>query len=598
MNTLKNLYRILSPRERRQVLLLLPLLCLSALVEVVGVASIMPFLSIVGDSGAVERSELLSRAYQAGGFSDTRSFLIALGVAMFCVIMASNALTALTTWAVLRFSWMRNHTIAVRLLKGYLAKPYLFFLERHSADLGKNLVAEVQQVIRGAMVPAMQAAAKGLGALAVLALLFSIDPVLATLTFLVLGGAYGVLFVSIRKRQRRMGQSRLAANKDRFEALAEAFGGIKEIKLLGRERDIVRRFARPSATFASATAKNAVVRQVPRYALEALAFGGILLMVLYLLGSGQDFQGILPILGLYAFAGYRLMPSVQAVFNGVVSIRFSSAALEHLLEDLPALGAELPDPQRASRLELAESIRLRDVTFRYPTAREPLFQELDLEIPANTFVAFVGETGSGKSTVADLILGLLRPDRGVIEVDGRPLDDGTLPRWQANLGYVPQSIFLANDTVARNIAFGLPAAAVDRAAVERAARAACIDSFIREELPEGYDTVIGERGVRISGGQRQRIGIARALYHDPQVIVFDEATSSLDTITETIVLQAVAELAETRTVLMIAHRLSTVRTCDRIFLLSEGRVVDTGSYQDLLSSSRQFRELAVSFGGP
>lgn len=598
MTTLRNLFRILSPRERRQVMMLVPLLGLVALVEVVGIASIMPFLAIVADPTAVETNETLAWLYRAGGFTETRGFLIALGVLMFCFIVGSNALSAFSSWTVLRFSWMRNHTIALRLLRGYLAKPYLFFLERHSSDLAKNLVAEVSQVVAGTLVPAMQTTAKAMAALAVLALLFYIDPVLALLTGVVLGGAYGFIFIAIRRRQRRMGKERLTANKNRYEILAEAFGGIKELKLLGREGEVVRRFRRPSFEFASTTARNSVVALIPKYTLEAIAFGGIVLMVLYLLGTGQPFQAILPILGLYSFAGYRLMPALQQIFQGLTSIRFNAAALEHLLDDLPEAGVELPDPPAVPRLRLRESIRLRGVTFRYPTAKAPLFRSLDLELPARTSIAFVGETGSGKSTLADLLLGLLRPDEGVIEIDGRPLTEENLRGWQRNLGYVPQSIFLSNDTITRNIAFGLPDEEIDRAAVERAAKVASIDAFIREELPRGYDTVVGERGVRISGGQRQRIGIARALYYDPEVIVFDEATSSLDSVTEQTVLQAVAELARDKTVILIAHRLSTVRTCDRILLLSAGEVIETGQYEELLTVSPGFRALAAAGGLP
>lgn len=595
--TVGSIRRLLSRRERRQVLLLVPLLCLTALMEVAGIASVMPFLAIVADPGAIERHEALSRFYELGGFQDTRSFLVALGVVMFAFIVASNALNAFSTWAVLRFSWMRNHTIALRLLRNYLAKPYLFFLERHSADLGKNLVAEVQQVVAGIVVPAMQATAKGIAALAVVGLLFFVDPVLAVLTTIILGGAYGFVFVAIRRRQRRLGQERLRANKNRFETMAEAFGGIKEIKLLGREREVVRRFAAPSYAFARTTARNAVVAQLPRFAFETIAFGGIVLMVLYLLGTGQAFQSIVPILGLYAFAGYRLMPSLQQIFNGLTNIRFNSAALEHLLDDLPAPGEEdRPPPATDARLPLERSIRLRNVTFRYPTAKESLFRNLDLELPARSSIAFVGETGSGKSTLADLVLGLLRPDSGTIEIDGTPLTDENLWSWQRNLGYVPQSIFLTDDTVTRNIAFGLPEEEIDMKAVERAAKAASIHEFIRDELPHGYETIVGERGIRLSGGQRQRIGIARALYHDPEVIVFDEATSALDSVTEETVLQAVNELADDRTILMIAHRLSTVSGCNLIFVLTHGAVVEMGTYDELLGSSAGFRALATLDG--
>jgi ABC-type bacteriocin/lantibiotic exporter with double-glycine peptidase domain len=593
MDTLRNLFRILSSRERKQVVfLILPLLCLTALIQVVGIASVLPFLAIVADPAAVEKHELLGRLYAFGGFSDRRSFLTAVGALMFVFIVGSNALSALSNWAVLRFSWMRNHTISLRLLRAYLAKPYLFFLQRHSSDLAKNLVSEVSQAVAGMLVPAMQTASKILAALAVLALLLYIEPLLALITALLMGGLYGVLFFAIRRRQRTMGKERLAANRDRFAVVTEAFGGIKEIQLLGRENEVLRRFSRPSFRFASTTARNAIVVQLPRFALETVAFGGIVVMVLYLLQGGLEIETMIPILGLYAFAGYRLMPSLQAIFQGLTTMRFNMAVLEHLIEDLPDVSPRFPRENNAHRMRFTESIRFRDVTFGYPTAKGALFQALNLEVMAGSSVALVGETGSGKSTLADLILGMLRPDEGTIEIDGRPLDDDNMRAWQRNLGYVPQSIFLTNDTLTRNIAFGIPDEEIDHEAVIRATEIACIDQFIRTELPDGLETIVGERGVRLSGGQRQRIGIARALYRNPDVIVFDEATSSLDGGTEAVVVQAITEAARQRTTITIAHRLSTIRHCDRIFLLSGGEVIDSGSYEELLSTSADFRALA------
>lgn len=597
MNTLRQLYRILSPGERRQALLLLPLLILAALVQVVGIASVLPFLAIVADPGAVEEHEILRNLYAAGGFADVRSFLVAIGLLMFFVIVGSNALTALSTWAVLRFSWMRSHTIAVRILRGFLARPYLFFLEQHSADLGRSLLGEVMQVVTGTIVPAMKAVSGAVAALAILALLFYVDPVLATMTGLVMGGAFGAIFFAIRRRQRRLGKLRLAANKGRFKTLAETFGGIKEVKLLGREATMVERFERPSADFASATALNAVVSQLPRYALESIAFGGIVLIVLYLLQQGAGFEAVVPTIGLYALAGYRLMPSLQLVFHGLTNIRFNSAAIESLSEYLPTRPVDFGEKRAAAPMPLVHSIRFRDVWFKYPTANEALFRGLDLTLEAGSSTAFVGATGSGKSTLGDLIMGLLQPDAGVLEIDGVAIDEDNVRSWQRNLGYVPQSIFLADDSVTRNIAFGVPDDRIDMEAVVRAARAACIDEFIESELPLGYDTQVGERGVRISGGQRQRIGIARALYHDPQVILFDEATSSLDNVTEEQVLEAVTDLARTRTTITIAHRLSTVQACDRIILLSGGEVVATGTYDELVDSEPRFRALAMAASG-
>jgi ATP-binding cassette subfamily C protein len=441
--------------------------------------------------------------------------------------------------------------------------------------------------------------AKSLAALGVLLLLLYIDPILATLTTLVLGGAYGVLFLSIRKHQRHLGELRLVANSERFEVLSDGFGGIKELMLLGRTNHVVTRFSGPSHAFASATAMNAVIGQLPRFAFESLAFGGIVLMVVYFLGSNRDFQSVVPVLGLYGFAAYRLMPSLQMIFLSMTTIRFNTAALEKLLEEVPEASHSFSEPRLpvSSPLPLSQGIRFSDVGFRYPRAKSELFVSLNFYLQAGQSVAFVGPTGSGKSTIADLILGLLDPTEGTIEVDGLALRGDVLRRWQANLGYVPQSIFLANQTIARNIAFGLPTDEVDLQAVEKAAKTAHIHSFIKNELPEGYETVTGERGVRLSGGQRQRIGIARALYGNPGILIFDEATSALDSVTEESIVRATQELSKDRTVITIAHRFSTVRHCDCIFLLDNGRLLASGPYDYLISTSKAFRDLASSSSG-
>ena len=314
--------------------------------------------------------------------------------------------------------------------------------------------------------------------------------------------------------------------------------------------------------------------------------------MLYLLLRGSLLE-VMPMIGLYAFASYRLLPALGEIFGGIAKIRTSLAPLDNLHDELRqqavAAGASRDEIEA---LPLRDRLEMRGVTFRYHPDQEPILAGFNLVVPANTSVAFVGATGSGKTTTIDILLGLLTPESGQILVDGAALTAEKLPQWQKSLGYVPQHIYLSDDTVAHNIAFGVPYHRVDRRAVERAARIANIHDFVVTELAEGYDRVVGERGIRLSGGQRQRLGIARALYHDPDVLVFDEATSALDNVTEVNVLQAVERLARTKTIIMIAHRLSTVRKCDRIFVLDKGRIVAQGSYDELLQSSPKFQAMA------
>jgi ABC-type multidrug transport system fused ATPase/permease subunit len=355
----------------------------------------------------------------------------------------------------------------------------------------------------------------------------------------------------------------------------------------------LRRFSDPARAFARHQASAQVVSQLPRFALEAIAFGGMLLVVLYLMAQNGGFSNALPVIALYAFAGYRLMPALQAIYKSVTSVRFAAPALEALHADL--MGLQPANPHQAGEaLPLNHAITLSDVTYSYPNAPQPALKELNLTIPARATVGLVGATGSGKTTTVDVMLGLLEPQRGTLAVDGVVIDETNRRAWQRAIGYVPQHIYLADDSVAANIAFGLEAKDIDPMAVERAAKIANLHEFVMEELPEQYQTTVGERGVRLSGGQRQRIGIARALYHDPQVLILDEATSALDNLTEQAVMEAVHNLGREITIILIAHRLSTVKACDTIFLLEKGELKAQGTFDELTQASERFRAMATS----
>ncbi len=583
---------LLSPQERRRAYLLLGMILIMALLDVVGVASIMPFMAVLADPGVVQTNAYLAAAYRALGFTATEPFLFFLGVLVFAALVLSIAFKAITTWALTYFTQMRNYSLSMRLVRGYLHQPYEWFLNRHSADLGKNVLVEVQQVIVGALIPLMEALAQGAVAAAILVLLIAVDPLLALYLGLGLGAAYGAIYAALRQRLTRVGKIRVAANLGRFQVLTEAFGGIKEVKIAGLEPAFLTRFDEPARRFARTQVTATVIGQMPRYALEALAFGGMLLVILYLMRTAQGLQGALPIIALYAFAGYRLMPALQSFYTQITQLRFAGPALDNLHQDLSGLApapAQAPPP---APLALSQAIRLDHLTYHYPQAARPAVLDLTLEIPARATVGLVGSTGSGKTTTVDLILGLLAPQSGQLLIDGAPLTATNRRAWQASLGYVPQQIYLADDSVAANIAFGLPPERIDQAAVERAARIAKLHDFVTQDLPQGYATLVGERGVRLSGGQRQRIGIARALYHRPQVLILDEATSALDNLTEQAVMDAVHALGHEITIILIAHRLTTVSECDRIYLLDKGRLAGQGTYEELLASNAHFRGMA------
>ena len=485
--------------------------------EVVSVGSILPFLQVAADPASVHENAYLHWAYDTFGFADTNAFLIALGVAAFTALVLSNAFIVGTMWALYRYVWNRNHSLSRRLLRSYLHRPYEYFLTRNSAELGKNVLEEVKEVTATMLYPALRGGAKGVVGLSLIGFLFFVDPVVASILAGVLGGAYAAVHFTVRAWLDRAGAERVAANTDRYQIVSEAFGGIKQVKLRGSEDSFLGQFDPPSKRYARLQGSYRVVRKSPRYVLEAVAFGGIILIAIYLIAVQESIQQVIPMLGLYAFAGYRLMPALQKAFSGIASARFNSAALKALHRDLrqraeeKTAPAERRDPPGAP-LTLDDRLVLDGVTFTYPEADEPAIQDLSLHVPSHTTVGFVGKTGSGKTTAVDLILGLLRPQAGTIAVDGTPLRDDaiTIQRWQRNIGYVPQQTFLADDTIARNIAFGVPPDEIDRAAVRDAARRAHIHDFVTQELPDGWETIVGERGVKLSGGQRQRVSIARA----------------------------------------------------------------------------------------
>ena len=597
---IRKLFDLLTPRERRQFGWIFAGMLVTAVFSMVGVAAIMPFISLLSNPEVIDQNRWLGRAYEFFGFDSRVQFLFATGLATLLLLLLSNGLRAFTDWRILLFSRQMEHHLSRRLLARYLSEPYSFFLNRNTATLSQNILHEVTSVVTGVLMPVMTGVAQVVMAVFILGLLIAVDVGLAISVAAVFSGAYGLMYAVVRRKQLRDGRERVAANALRYQIASEAFGGIKDVKVLGRERHFLDRFERPSRQFARMVANGAIVSELPRYALETIAFGSILVILLYLLRSGYALDRALPLLSLYAFAAYRLMPSLQQVFAAVTKARFHSAALEDLHRDLMGVGREIPvnaaplrsrtDATEPAPLEFTHEVRLNGVTFTYPGSDEPALVGIELVLPRNQTIGLVGPTGSGKTTMVDLILGLYLPDGGTLTVDGTPLNEATLPAWRKQVGYVPQQIFLSDDSVLHNIAFGLPEQEIDRAAAERAAQVAQLHDFVLT-LPEGYDTIVGERGVRLSGGQRQRIGIARALYHDPEVLVMDEATSALDTLTEDAVMDAIRRLAGRKTMVLIAHRLSTVEDCDLIYLLDQGRLTGSGNYEELRRTHSMFRAM-------
>lgn len=596
--TFRQLVGILDKRERVQAVLVFLFSILVAGAEVVGVASILPFMSAVSDPSSISDNSLLSTLRDLLPELSQNEFIMVLGAGVILLLLTSLAIRATGIWVQVKFSTLRAHSVSYRLIKAYLHQPYQWYLNQHTAKMTTSVLSESGQVINGALFPAMQMVTKTLIVLALFSLLVFADPVLAFIALCVIGVAYGLIYLVSRRRLSSLGKSRHRANQKRYRVAQESFGGIKDLFIIGREAQAVERYRLASENMAKQIAKARVTSELPPLAMQGLIFSGMVAIVIYFVGVYGGLQEALPILSLFALAGYRLMPEMQAVYRHIAEIRVNESVLDSVYKDLKNL-EKTARPMRSANVEkwpgLDEpEITLSHVHYTYPKAAKEALSDINLKILPFSTIGIVGPTGSGKTTLVDVLLGLLSPERGDLLVGGVKVAAGNIRSWQDKIGYVPQQIFLTDNTVAGNIAFGMDERDIDQAAVERAARIANLHEFIIEELPEGYQTRIGEKGVRLSGGQRQRIGIARALYHDPSVLILDEATSALDNLTERAVMEAVNRLSKKKTIILIAHRLSTVQACDEIVLMEAGKVSARGSYDELVASNPVFREMTSS----
>ncbi|HEX7338817.1 MAG TPA: ABC transporter ATP-binding protein [Rhodanobacteraceae bacterium] len=563
---LKKLWAIFTPAERRKSIVMLVLIILMAVAETAGVLSLMPFLTVLGKPTVIHTNHYLAAAYHALGFTSSRSFIFALGFGSVALVVGSSAFKTITLHLINRFVHFLRHSISARLLSRYLHQPYEFFLTRNPSILARNVLSEVDQLQGQLIRPVAQLIAQGSIVVAMTVLIFVYDPITAIAIVAVLGVLYGGIYGAVRKRLKHIGQARHTANGARYKACNEALGGIKDLKVTQSAAAYQDAFNHASREFSRHSATNETLAQSPLYLVEATGISLVIVLAMVLLRQSNDIGHVLPALGLYGFAAYRMLPSAQIMYRGFANLKFTSASLTSIHHDLGlADDATIPT---ATTIVPQQAIRLENIHYAYPSAPDkPVFNGFDLTIPARQSTGIAGKSGAGKSTLMDLLLGLLHPVQGTLSVDGVVIDASNASAWQRAIGYVPQHIYLADASVAQNIAFGIAEDAIDMQAVERAARAAQIHDFVTNELPQSYATPVGDRGIRLSGGQRQRIGIARALYRDPAVLFFDEATSALDNETEAALNDAIARLSGDKTIVVIAHKEASLRSCSHVVQL-------------------------------
>jgi ATP-binding cassette, subfamily B, bacterial PglK len=578
--------------DRAKVLALFFGMLVLSFTEMVGVASIVPFMGMVTDNSVITTNEYLNFVYVTFGFTSTDDFLFFSGVAVLCLIAISNSFSIFMQWNMQKFVFMQEHRIAVRMLRKYLTQEYMFFLGRNSSELSKNILSEIGRAMSGVILPILQVVSKSVTTLMLVGLLIFTDPTLAASIFLTLGTIYISLFAAVRRVLHSIGNVVADAISLRYKILSETFSSIKILKLKGGEAQFTEWFSVPALKYAKYSAVSTVISHAPRYLLEIVAFGGIMAIVLYLISQGQSNSYVISYMALYAFAGYRLLPALQQIYASLTLVHYNLPAVEAIISDLRLNEVVTKVNNVRNNAETFKTcIELNQIKFKYPDAEEWLLKDINISIRRNSTVAIVGETGAGKSTLVDIILSLHIPSEGRILLDDCELTEDNMSDWKRSIGYVPQDIYLADDTLQNNIAFMVLEEDISMSDVIAAAKIAHIHDFIMQ-LPEQYKTRIGERGVRLSGGQKQRLGIARALYDNPDILVLDEATSAMDTLTESSVMKAIRSLGGEKTIIMIAHRLTTIRDCDVIYLLDEGMIAGYGDFEELSRSNKKFQRMS------
>lgn len=586
---------ILPKGDPFKIFVLFILMMVAAGLEVLGIGMIPAFVAIVASPERVLEYEPIQPLLSFLNITTPRDLLIWGSIALLGSFILKGGYRLAFNYFQARFLYNRRYQISHRLMSSYMQAPYTFHLERNTAELLRNITQEVNLLIGNVLTMILDVSKQAIITIAILLFLFIAEPLISLLVILFSGIASGSFLYFTKKKVKAYGKREQQHRSEMIKAVNQGLGGIKDARVLNREAEFIEKFRTEVRDSTRLLTYITYTRRIPQPLMEVTAVFSMLLIASFLVWQGRPMEAIVPIMTLFAVAIIRLMPAVKSLTSDYTHIIYNIVTLDPIYNDLKELensSKKFRKDRKESRpLKLESSIEARDVTYAYPNSDEQALNRVSFIIPQGDAVAFVGESGAGKTTVVDLLLGLLEPSSGEILVDGKNIQEN-LSAWQRNIGYIPQSIYLADDTLRSNIAFGIPKKDIEDEKVMKALELAQIKD-LTNRLPEGLDTILGEHGTRLSGGQRQRVGIARALYHDPQVLVMDEATSALDNITEKEITKAIESLKGERTVIMIAHRLTTVESCDRLYLMKDGKIKDKGTYRELVDSNSEFRKMAL-----
>jgi ATP-binding cassette, subfamily B, bacterial PglK len=611
------LNKIFAKKDKLYFTLIMLTSIAMSFLHAISVASMFPFIDMIMNPGVIHSNKWLFFFFSFFNFSSTSSFTIFSGALVFFSILLSNSLSLLLVYGKTKFTNRNNYLLSGRLLKKYMSKDYLYFLNKNTSELSKNILTEANEFTGSFLMPLLM----------IITNLFMITFIISTLlivdfknTIFIMIFAASVLLVFKMLFGRKItekGSERRGINKRRHKLISESLSGIKTIKAFNIEEYFINQYSKSSRKLSKINVYVRMLETFPKKIIEVILFGGIVVFLISLILSERNIQEIIPLVGFFVFAIYKLMPVINSLFKEISDVYYHIPILDRIYEDLieekeeekaitkqnnvgvndGSLGVKLREGSREERQDIIEfksEIRIEGISFTYPKSERLILNDLSLEIQKNKIVSFVGATGSGKTTLIDIILGLLKPQSGSIVVDGVYLDESNISSWQKHIGYVPQDVYITDDTIEKNVAFGIPDNEINKEKVRNVLKMVSLYEFIENELPDKFETKIGERGIRFSGGQKQRIGLARALYRDPSVLILDEATSALDNKTESDIVDTIKSLSKEMTIIMIAHRLTTVKESDVIYFLSNGCISGCGTYDELLENNAEFRELSKS----
>ncbi len=573
VGTWKKICYIFDKKQKLKAALLFLVIIVGAFVELVGVSAVLPFISAVLNPDQILEAPVLGDLYRILGFADINEYIVFLGGAIIVVYILKNIYVYIMHSMQYRFTYENQRMLSYKMMNCYMKQPYLFHLDHNSAELSRNINEDTVSFFE-AILAGLQLASEGGVCLALLLFLLYQD-VSITLGIIALVGGFGIVFMKVfRKRLKAAGKKSRNKQGSTKQAVLEALGGIKEIKVLNREQVFVEKYNEDYKDYAESNRRFKVYGMIPKPVMETISISGLLLIVCIKIALGADAATFIPTISVFAVAAFRMLPSANRIAEYLSRIMFSKPAIDaiyHDLKEIDGLLENMRSVEDTDEISFQKEIVVKDISFHYPNTEKNIFTHGNLTIPKNKSVAFIGPSGQGKTTLADIILGLLEPQEGAVLVDGVDIRRG-MRAWNRKLGYIPQTISLLDASIRDNILFGIDKEQVNEKRLQEALQEAQLKDFV-DTLEAGLDTVIGEGGVRLSGGQRQRIGIARALYHNPEVLVLDEATSALDNETEAAVMEAIDYLAGSKTLIIIAHRLSTIQNCDLVYQIDGGEIV-------------------------